>query len=230
MRFGFDEVGRGCLAGPVTICIAGIPHEWPRYTFAHSPDQWSNRMPEWLKKARDSKKMSEKIRDDVSMQILQEPKIFSQLLSASAELIDEWGIGVILSHLLWLSVQIVAQKNRDVSEYIADGQITIIKTPNTQLLARICQENNLQIWDKMHWVKIANIVQRENKADDCYLAVALASTVAKVWRDTEMKKLGIDFPQYGWEQNKGYGTLAHRAAITAFGVISLHRKSWIHGL
>jgi ribonuclease HII len=228
MRFGFDEVGRGCLAGPVTVCVAGVPDAWPRCTCANAPGDWNVLVPEWLKKARDSKKMSEKQRTELVKNIQSEPQIWMQLLSASARLIDEYGIGVILSHLLWLSVQIASSKKLIVSEFIADGQITIIEQPDEQLLSELYAENLLKNPEKVCRVLIGSIVRRENKADDTYLAVAIASTVAKVSRDNHLIKWAQNMPQYGFERHKGYGTQLHRDAIARYGVTSFHRASWIH--
>ncbi|MEX0635321.1 MAG: hypothetical protein WD135_01030 [Ferruginibacter sp.] len=41
-----------------------------------------------------------------------------------------------------------------------------------------------------------------------------------------MKKAHANFPQYGWDQNKGYGTAQHRRAIEEHGLCDLHRRSF----
>ena len=64
------------------------------------------------------------------------------------------------------------------------------------------------------------------KGDSKYGAIAAASILAKTYRDDYMQKLSLQFPQYGWEQNKGYGTLAHRIALEANGPTDYHRKSF----
>lgn len=56
--------------------------------------------------------------------------------------------------------------------------------------------------------------------------VSLASVVAKVRRDSLMRRLAKDFPNYGFEVHKGYGTLAHRAAIQQFGLCDIHRATY----
>lgn len=56
--------------------------------------------------------------------------------------------------------------------------------------------------------------------------ISLASVVAKVRRDRLMKRLAVEYPQYGFEAHKGYGTLAHRQAIIRFGLCDLHRRSF----
>ncbi len=64
------------------------------------------------------------------------------------------------------------------------------------------------------------------KGDGIYANIAAASILAKTYRDEFMKKIEKEFPQYGWVQNKGYGTLQHRNAIAQFGLCKYHRRSF----
>ena len=64
------------------------------------------------------------------------------------------------------------------------------------------------------------------KGDGKYLSIAAASILAKTYRDDLMKKLHLEHPQYQWENNKGYPTKSHRAAIKRIGVSQYHRKSF----
>lgn len=57
-------------------------------------------------------------------------------------------------------------------------------------------------------------------------SVAAASIVAKVYRDSLMVSLGREYPQYGFERNKGYGSEAHRQAIASHGPSPFHRRSF----
>ena len=66
-----------------------------------------------------------------------------------------------------------------------------------------------------------------NKADRDYIQVAAASIVAKVYRDSLMRKLASFYPRYGWERNAGYGTKSHTEAIKKHGVTPLHRKTFL---
>lgn len=63
----------------------------------------------------------------------------------------------------------------------------------------------------------------------CYL-IAAASIVAKVERDAYMIRMHEQYPQYGFDQNKGYGTARHIAALREYGPCPLHRKSFISGI
>lgn len=65
--------------------------------------------------------------------------------------------------------------------------------------------------------------------DAKYQAIAAASILAKTSRDRLMQQLDIDFPVYGWKQNKGYPTSMHRLAIQKHGICEWHRKSFNMG-
>lgn len=69
-------------------------------------------------------------------------------------------------------------------------------------------------------------VVTRTKADRDCASVAAASVVAKVARDAHMVRLHTTWPAYGWADNKGYGSAAHRTAIAAHGVTPEHRVSW----
>lgn len=64
------------------------------------------------------------------------------------------------------------------------------------------------------------------KGDGKYLSIAAASILAKTYRDDYMDRLAQEYPQYGWTENKGYPTKAHREAIAEYGITPYHRKSF----
>lgn len=61
------------------------------------------------------------------------------------------------------------------------------------------------------------------RGDAQYLNIAAASVLAKTFRDERMHELAAQFPEYGWQQNAGYPTSLHRAAIRAHGPTEHHR-------
>lgn len=65
------------------------------------------------------------------------------------------------------------------------------------------------------------------RGDERIPAIALASIVAKVLRDRYMVHLAKKYPRYGFEVHKGYGTRAHREAITRHGPSKAHRLTFI---
>ena len=62
--------------------------------------------------------------------------------------------------------------------------------------------------------------------DGLYRSIAAASILAKTFRDEHMQALALEFPEYGWEQNAGYPTRGHRAAIRAHGPCRHHRPGF----
>jgi ribonuclease HII len=64
------------------------------------------------------------------------------------------------------------------------------------------------------------------KGDGIYASIAAASILAKTYRDELMQNLHKEYSNYGFDKNKGYGTLQHRLAIEKFGVCKYHRVSF----
>ena len=63
--------------------------------------------------------------------------------------------------------------------------------------------------------------------DGKVLSIAAASILAKVTRDRYMRDMAAQYPEYGFEKHKGYGTKAHYAAIEQYGICPLHRKTFL---
>ena len=63
--------------------------------------------------------------------------------------------------------------------------------------------------------------------DSLSASIAAASVLAKVSRDDYMLEMAKEYPQYGFEIHKGYGTKAHYAAITEHGTSPIHRMSFL---
>jgi ribonuclease HII len=64
------------------------------------------------------------------------------------------------------------------------------------------------------------------KGDGLFFSIAAASVLAKTFRYEYMDKIHEEFPEYGWNKNKGYPTSTHRAAILKYGITPFHRKSF----
>lgn len=65
------------------------------------------------------------------------------------------------------------------------------------------------------------------KGDSLSANIAAASILAKVTRDTMMVELAEQYPEYGFEIHKGYGTKAHYEALRTYGPCPIHRKSFL---
>jgi len=64
------------------------------------------------------------------------------------------------------------------------------------------------------------------KGDGKMMSIAAASVLAKTARDAFMEQIHEEFPQYGWDKNKGYPTLEHKLAIHKYGLTKYHRKTF----
>ncbi|HZT48071.1 MAG TPA: ribonuclease HII [Hyphomicrobiaceae bacterium] len=105
----------------------------------------------------------------------------------------------ILNASLWAMAQAVAVLERRPKLVLVDGN----KAPLLECAARA-------------------IVQGDAKC----LSIAAASIVAKVTRDAIMAEIARDYPHYGFERHKGYGTREHHEAIARHGVTPHHRRSF----
>ncbi|BAL80738.1 ribonuclease HII [Caldisericum exile] len=66
--------------------------------------------------------------------------------------------------------------------------------------------------------------------DNLVYEISCASIIAKTYRDNIMVAFSKEFPQYGFERNKGYGTREHIEAILKFGLSPIHRKKFVRGI
>ncbi len=64
------------------------------------------------------------------------------------------------------------------------------------------------------------------KGDEKFTSIAAASILAKTHRDEYMQRIHAEYPQFGWNKNKGYGTAAHRSSINKYGITPHHRKTF----
>ena len=65
------------------------------------------------------------------------------------------------------------------------------------------------------------------KGDSLSANIAAASVLAKVTRDDLMVEMADKYPQYGFDVHKGYGTKAHYAALTEYGLSPIHRMTFL---
>lgn len=68
------------------------------------------------------------------------------------------------------------------------------------------------------------------KGDAKCISIAAASILAKVSRDRYITQLAEQYPEYGFEKHKGYGTKAHYAALEEYGITPIHRKTFLKKL
>jgi ribonuclease HII len=64
------------------------------------------------------------------------------------------------------------------------------------------------------------------RGDGLFFSIAAASVLAKTFRDEYMEKIHCEYPEYGWNRNKGYPTSFHREALLRYGLTPYHRRSF----
>ncbi|SLE51424.1 ribonuclease HII [Mycobacteroides abscessus subsp. bolletii] len=213
---GMDEVGRGPIAGPVSVGVAVI-------------DADASLSIEGLI---DSKALTEKKRH--AMVPLIEQWCSSAVGHASPAEIDALGITVALRLAGQRALAQVAARGFYPDAVLLDGKHDWLTPAQTDLFAELDPAAALyrdlaaEAWAVagVHYECWSGAVQMEIKGDYRCASIAAASVVAKVERDELMKKLDVDYPSYGWAKNKGYGSAAHRAALTDEGPSTHHRLSW----
>lgn len=210
---GFDEVGRGSLAGPVMVGAAAI---WAR-------DLPTLEVPQGVA---DSKMLTEHRRESIVDELKQWCAAWA-VGSASNTEIDEWGI----SHALGIAaLRALDQAERQLkldtaSDAANESPIrvgAILDGPNDYISKAV------DTFDAPAVPIPAHVVTKV-KGDQHCASVAAAAVIAKVTRDHLMMQLAHSKPEYAvyeWERNKGYGSDAHRAAIAEYGPSALHRLSW----
>ncbi|MDR1553418.1 MAG: ribonuclease HII [Prevotellaceae bacterium] len=116
---------------------------------------------------------------------------------------------------------------------VDNKEIDTINILNASILAMHKALHGLKIQPEFIIVDGNRFKQYENiayktivKGDAKYKNIAAASILAKTHRDEFMKKIAADYPQYDWQQNKGYPTKKHRLAIAEYGTTPFHRLSY----
>lgn len=202
---GFDEVGRGAVAGPVSVGLCAL-----RIDPALPPPS----PPEGLT---DSKLLTAARRralfDDVAA--------WSAAV-ATGEVdacdIDRWGLSTALTVASRRALARARSLGVRIDAAIVDGTFDWLGRDVGMVL-----DENGGLLDL--GVPPLTVVTRV-KADVGCGTVAGASVIAKVTRDRLMDALARDHPHYGWDRNKGYGTPDHTAVIDRLGTTVLHRRSW----
>lgn len=147
----------------------------------------------------DSKKLSAHRREELS-QLIQQHAIALALEQNTNTQIDEKGIAPALKDTFAGAIARVSREvgEENVSRILLDGRPLHIHAKEEAIV----------------------------KGDAKVASIAAASIVAKVARDTYMAQVASDFPAYGFEKNKGYGSEEHMEAIKQAGLSPLHRRSF----
>ncbi|WP_288892088.1 ribonuclease HII [uncultured Sneathia sp.] len=179
---GVDEAGRGPLFGPVVAACVYI---------LDTDD-------EIFDKINDSKKLTEKKREQIYKELIVSDKIQYAVGVASSEEIDK--INILNATFLAMNRALEKLKITD-KKVLVDG--------NQKIRGYKLEQDFLV------------------KGDSKDLSIATASIIAKVYRDHLLYDYDEKYPLYGFKNHKGYGTKAHYEAIEKYGILKEHRKSFL---
>ncbi|MGH3732644.1 MAG: ribonuclease HII [Acidimicrobiales bacterium] len=197
---GIDEVGRGALAGPLTVGAVVLTHV--------------TRAPKGLN---DSKLLTPGEREALVAPLESWATDWS-LGSSSSNEIDRWG--------LRLALAVAATRAIDglqvlPTHALMDGPLNLLDAP-------LRLEDQLSGAPELRYAGLAHTTLI--KGDSLSASIAAASVLAKVQRDRTMVGISDEFPVYGWADNKGYGVPQHLRALGEVGPSCHHRITWRLGV
>ncbi|MDX2259524.1 MAG: ribonuclease HII [Hyphomicrobiaceae bacterium] len=114
----------------------------------------------------------------------------------------------------------------DVARIDRDNILAATMWAMAEAVARLRTPPRLAIVDGNRVPRLACAARAIVKGDAKCLSISAASIVAKVTRDRLMCEMARQYPGYGFERHKGYGTPAHRDALARLGVSAIHRRSF----
>lgn len=217
---GIDEVGRGSMAGPVTVGVAIL-----------TPDATLE-----VGGLIDSKALSPARRESMVPEIRQWCAVAVGHVEPAD--IDRLGMTLSLRLAAQRALAELARRGYRADAALLDGKHDWFTPPPEDLFSALAPDpaqahyNALlaQVWDGVGeggadepaQMPVTMVIKGDYKC----ASIAAASVVAKVERDELMVQLDTLYPGYGWAKNKGYGSAAHREAISVQGPSPQHRLSW----
>ena len=199
-EIGVDEAGRGPLFGRLYVGAVVLP-------------KGDNFQHKWMK---DSKKFHSKKKIREVAEYIKENAIAWSVQYVEADIIDEINIRQAVFKCMHAAIQDIIQKqNMEKDPFLLiDG--------NDFKLYSVFDENSQEIRNIPH----VTVEGGDNK----YTAIAAASILAKVARDTYIEDLCNRYPElvtkYGLDKNQGYGTKKHLDGILEHGITQWHRKTY----
>lgn len=200
---GMDEVGRGSLAGPVSVGVVVV-------------DVATRSAPRGVA---DSKLLSPAARQAL-LPSLERWGAARAVGHASPDEIDERGIIAALRLAGTRALRSVLAVVEHVDAVVLDGSHDWLTPPQPDLFG-----TQDELFDAQPEIPLP-VVHLKVKADRSCASVAAASVLAKCERDALMVRHAAVHPQYRWEENKGYAAPEHLAALREHGPSPLHRRSW----
>ena len=212
---GIDEVGRGPLAGPVTVCAVLCTIDFYKKLAKYEG-------------LTDSKKLTEKNREHwfaMAKLMQEEGSIVYAVESVSTKEIDRIGISKAIQKALDSALEKVqSQIFEKILRFTLKGSDTLKFSQKSAQVSP--KEIKILLDGSLHAPAEFENQETIIKGDQKEKIISLASIIAKVTRDRYMVKIAKKYPEYGLDIHKGYGTKIHRDAIKKYGLSEIHRKSF----
>ena len=186
---GVDEVGRGPLVGPVVAAAVVLPKDFT------------------VLGVDDSKKLSEKKREELYIQILENALAYG-FGQRDNKVIDE--------------INILEATKLAMLDAVAEADIMLQNKTGEKIGHVLIDALKLDALEKPQTAIV--------KGDSRSVSIAAASIIAKVRRDHMMINYSEVYPGYSFERNKGYGTKLHYEGISVQGITPIHRRSFLKNL
>lgn len=193
---GVDEVGRGALAGPLTVGAVVLTH--------------ATKAPKGLT---DSKLLTPSEREALIGPLELWATDWS-LGSVSSSEIDRWGLRLALAVA---ATRAIDGLSVSPTHALLDGPLNLLDAP-------LRLEDEWNNAPELRYASLSHTTLI--KGDQRCASIAAASVLAKVHRDRTMVGLSDEFPPYGWADNKGYGAPQHLRALFELGPSCYHRVTW----
>lgn len=252
-----DEVGRGCVAGPVVVCatlwVAGQP---------------SASFKDWSTAVRDSKKMSSAQREKsftdavrnghfIAQPHWDEPPCVKESANADSvleqmrrlsrpSLVKSFTAEQLKANLQAPTQGVETQEYKltcvfigsvNATEIDRHGIIPALGLAASRALEQIPQDKTPSVlfFDGhrplslfSRWTHTPQILV--TKGDDLLKSISISSVIAKVVRDRWMVRYGVEYPQYDFAAHRGYGTDKHQKFIKKHGLTQIHRRSFLKNI
>lgn len=226
---GIDEVGRGSLAGPVTVAAVLLPSSCAKRMVSVGLKLTSLiRANGRITKPRgiplqDSKKLSSSNREIWFKHLKKSLGVSYAVSHVRPATIDQINISNAANLAAYRTLQKLATSHPDVIE---SGLRPKRRSYPLATRAEIFLDGGLYTRNSIKKTSLPFKSRTVVKGDEKIPAIALASIIAKVRRDALMKRLHKKHVHYGFDVHKGYGTKKHLRAIKKYGLSGVHRESF----
>ena len=206
MRYavGIDEVGRGSLAGPVTVAAIAAPASSMRRIADSKKRKANNRLGE----LRDSKRLTPLARERWFKHLTNHPQVSFAIARVYPRMIERVNIAQAANLAARRAYNKLTTNNLKLSKH------------------RVFLDGGLYLANKK-WQRANSNARTVVRGDEKVRVIAMASILAKVTRDRAMVRLARKYPNYGFESHKGYGTKMHLKAVKKHGPSEVHRATFL---